>query len=351
MKFGILFTSQPDPATEPYPHRSVHQRVADQVMLADRLGYDCAWIAEHHVSTKYGIMPDPLTFIAYLANKTSQIRLGSGIMTLPLHDILRLAENVALVDILTGGRLTLGVGSGYRKYEFEALNADFEQRRDNQVEGLEVLMRMLAGHKIDHDGKFFNFHIGGDYEILPHTLQQPCPPLYMAAASEQSIGLGAKYGAGLLLSTLTPVSELTEAAEFYRSCLPSTETSYSQNPAFGEIDVARFVYVAETDEKARAESAEGITRHVSSFTHGQTSGYLGTVSPAGTKVYSDVTYDRLVEDTILHGSPETVVQKIESLRERTGATSLMLHFPPYYGADQTSDMLKTFAETVMPKFR
>jgi alkanesulfonate monooxygenase SsuD/methylene tetrahydromethanopterin reductase-like flavin-dependent oxidoreductase (luciferase family) len=350
MKFGILFTSQPDPATEPYPHRAVHDRVAKQVVLADQLGYDYAWIAEHHASTKYGIMPDPLTYIAYLATQTSRIKLGSGIMTLPLHNILRLAENVALVDILTGGRLVLGIGSGYRKYEFDALNVDFDQRRDIQVEGLKVLMEMFSAHRIDHSGKYFKFQISGDYEILPHTLQQPCPPLYMAAASKQSIGLGASFGAGLLLSTLTPVSELVEAAEFYRASLANTVTPYDKNPAFGDIDVARFVYVAESDEKAREESAEGIVRHVSSFTQGQTSGYLGTVSPAGKQLYSDVSYDKLIEDTILHGSPKTVVEKIESLTERTGATSLMLHFPPYYGADKTSEMLTTFAESIIPKF-
>ncbi|MFF7944710.1 LLM class flavin-dependent oxidoreductase [Nocardia gamkensis] len=351
MKFGILFTSQPNPDTEPYPHRAVHERVISEVVEADRLGYDYAWIAEHHVSTRYGIMPDPLTFIAHLAPQTSQIRLGTGVMTLPLQNILRLAENTALVDILTNGRLMLGVGSGYRKYEFEALGGNFDGRRDVQVEALEVLMTLLTEHRIDHHGDHFDISVGGDYEVLPHSLQQPYPPLYMAAASEQSIGLGARFGLGLLLSTLMPFGEVAEVSAFYREKCDQTAEVYTQNPGFRDIDLARFVYVADTDAEAKAQSAEGIMRHIASFTQGQTSGYLGTVNAGDRKIYSEIDYDKLTQETILHGSPETVVDRIKEIEERTGATSLMLHFPPYYGPERTAATLEMFAETVMPKFR
>jgi alkanesulfonate monooxygenase SsuD/methylene tetrahydromethanopterin reductase-like flavin-dependent oxidoreductase (luciferase family) len=351
MKFGILFTSQPNPDTEPYPHREVHERVKREVIAADRLGYDYAWIAEHHVSTKYGIMPDPMTFIAHLAPLTERIRLGTAVMTLPLQNVLRLAENAALVDILTGGRLMLGVGSGYRKYEFDALNANFDARRDIQVEALEVLMTMLTEHRVDHTGDHLSFKVGGDYEILPHSLQTPYPPLYMAAASEQSIGLGARFGLGLLLSTLMPFGEVAGVAEFYRGQCEQTDPKYAQNPGFGDIDVARFVYVADTDAKAKAESEEGILRHVSSFTQGQTSGYLGTVNAGDKQFYSESDYDKLTQETILHGSPETVVDRIKELQQRTGATSLMLHFPPYYGPERTAATIELFAESVIPKFQ
>lgn len=351
MKFGILFTSQPNPDTEKYPYRAVHQRVVEDVIEADRLGYDYAWIAEHHASNKYGIMPDPFMLIANLATQTKQIKLGTAVMTLPLHNVLRLAEETALADILTDGRFMLGLGSGYRKYEFDAFDVNFDERRDIQGEGLPLLLDMLRTHKVDHRGKFFSHSVTGDYEIFPQSIQQPYPPAYVAAATERSIGLGAGLGLGLLLSTLSTIPEVGKQTKFYREQCAQTPNEYRVNPAFGDVDVARFVYVAESDEEARQESSEGIVRHIESFTQGQTSGYLGNVSATGKELYKKVEYDRLTESTILHGSVETVVAGIERLRDETGATSLMLHFPPYYGPERTREVLARFAEAVIPKFR
>ncbi len=126
MEFGVLFTSHPNHATEPYPHRAVHARVTAEIQAADRLGYDTAWVAEHHFSNQYGIMPDVFTYMGYLAAQTSRIRLGTAVVTVPLYDPIRVVENMAFVDILSGGRVVLGLGSGYRPYEFEGFGRDFD---------------------------------------------------------------------------------------------------------------------------------------------------------------------------------------------------------------------------------
>ena len=127
MEFGILFTSHPNTEAEPYPHRDVHARVTRQVVRADEIGFDYAWVAEHHFSNEYGIMPDVFVYAAYLAALTKRIKLGTAVVTLPLANPLRVAENTAFVDILSNGRFALGLGSGYRKYEFEGFGADFER--------------------------------------------------------------------------------------------------------------------------------------------------------------------------------------------------------------------------------
>src|ERR1700741_4400514 len=138
MEFGVLFTSPPNTEAEPYPHRGVHHRVTRQSLRADELGFDYAWIAEHHFSNEYGIMPDVFVYAGYLAALTKRIKIGTAVATLPLAHPVRVAENTAFVDILRNGRFQLGLGSGYRKYEFEGFGADFEGRRDTQEEALTV---------------------------------------------------------------------------------------------------------------------------------------------------------------------------------------------------------------------
>ena len=171
MEFGILFTSHPNTEAEPYPHRDVHARVTRQVIRADEIGYDYAWVAEHHFSNEYGIMPDVFVYAAYLAALTKRIKLGTAVVTLPLANPLRVAENTAFVDILSNGRFALGLGSGYRKYEFEGFGADFEGRRDVQEEALPLLMELFHNKRADHHGDHFNVKVDGGYELFPHALQ------------------------------------------------------------------------------------------------------------------------------------------------------------------------------------
>ena len=187
MEFGILFTSHPNVDLEPYPHRDVHARVTREIMRADALGFDYAWVAEHHFSNEYGIMPDVFVYAAYLAAVTKQIKIGTAVVTLPLANPLRVAENAAFVDILSNGRFALGLGSGYRKYEFDGFGVDFDARRDIQEEALPLLMQIFHDKRSAHRGKYFNFKVDGEYELFPHALQQPHPPIFLAGATELAV--------------------------------------------------------------------------------------------------------------------------------------------------------------------
>lgn len=349
MEFGILFTSHPNTEVEPYPHRDVHARVTRQVVRADELGFDYAWVAEHHFSNEYGIMPDVFVYAAYLAALTKRIKLGTAVVTLPLANPLRVAENTAFVDILSQGRFALGLGSGYRKYEFDGFGADFDRRRDIQEEALPLLMELFHNKRADHHGEFFNFKVDGAYELFPHPLQQPHPPIFLAGATDRSIGVAGKMGFGLFLSSWTPFPELGRQAAYYRKALDETPEALRGNPARGHVDVARWVYVAESDGAAKRDSEAGIMRNLQHFGSGHTSGYLGTVSQdVGAKPRD---YDSLTRDIILHGSPATVIAKIEELHAAARNASIMLHFPPWYGAEKALASLELFAAEVMPKFK
>lgn len=348
MKFGILFTSHPNVDREPYPHRDVHARVTAEIVEADRLGYDTAWIAEHHFSNTYGILPDPFSYMGYLSAKTEQIRFGTAVMTVPLYNPVRIAENTAFIDILSGGRITLGLGSGYRPYEFEGFGVPFDERRDIQEEAIPLILDAMHGKPLEHKGTYFTAQVAGDYELFPASVQRPHPPLYMAGGTERSIGFAADHGFGLMLSTLPSAESLAGQIDFYRARVKNAPAPWNANPACGEVDIARWVYVAESDDQARADSEDGILRHLAHFMGKSTAGYLGSVSEKGADTLN---YDDLLETTLLHGSPETVTRKLRALAETTGLTSLMLHYPPYFGTEKARKSLRLFAEKVMPQFR
>lgn len=348
MEFGILFTSHPNAEAEPYPHRDVHARVTKEIEFADQLGFDTAWVAEHHFSNQYGIMPDVFSYMSYLAARTERIKLGAAVVTLPLYEPLRVVENMAFVDILSEGRVILGLGSGYREYEFEGFGRNFEARRDVQEEAIDMILEGIHKRQINHEGKHFKARVDGEFEIFPVAVQQPHPPLFMGAGTERSMAYAAHHGFGLMLSTLPGIDALAKQIQFYRSELAKAPAPLDQNPAFGCVDLARWVYVAESDEQARKESEAGILKHFEHFASKLTSGYLGSVSEKGA---GDLDYDNLARTTLVHGSPETVIARLRELRDRTGMTSLLVHYPPYYGHEKAMKSLRLFAEKVMPVLR
>jgi alkanesulfonate monooxygenase SsuD/methylene tetrahydromethanopterin reductase-like flavin-dependent oxidoreductase (luciferase family) len=242
----------------------------------------------------------------------------------------------------------LGLGSGYRPYEFAGLGRDFERRHEIQAEASELVLELLHRRRADHEGPFFRSTIDGDYELFPVSVQEPHPPLFMAAGSDGSTAFAARHGFGLMLSTLPSFASLTRQIELYRSHLDETPAPLDRNPSFGDVGIARWVYVAETDAEAKRDSEEGILRHLRAFAGAGTAGYLGKVSE---KSGDDLDYDELAETTLLHGSPETVIARLRALEEQTGLASLLLHYPPYYGHERTLRSIRLFAEHVLPRFR
>jgi len=251
MRVGILMTSHPDPATEPYPHQSVHARVTREVLEAEALGFDNVWIAEHHFSNRYGILPDPFSYLAYLAAKTTRIKLGAAVMVVPLHHPMRIVENAAFVDILSDGRFQLGLGSGYRPYEFEGLGVSYEERRKIQAEALPLILDGFHKKRLTASGAYFNFDVQGDYEIFPQPIQTPHPPFYLAAGTEESIARAARNGFGLMQSTLPDLNAIGAHVDIYRSHMAEAPAPLNQNPAFGVEAAVDF------DQAGRAEVGPG----------------------------------------------------------------------------------------------
>src|SRR5437867_5167693 len=214
---------------------------------------------------QYGIMPDVFTYLGYLAAKTSRIRLGTAVVTVPLYEPVRVVENLAFIDILSGGRVMIGLGSGYRPYEFAGFGRDFAGRHARQEEAIVLILELLHTRRTTHQGPSFRATIAGEYEVFPVSLQQPHPPLFMAADTDRSMAYAARHGFGLMLSTLPSIETLARQVRFYREHVQEAPAPLDQNPACGNVDVARWVYVAETDEAAKRDTEAGIVRHISHF--------------------------------------------------------------------------------------
>ena len=220
-----------------------------------------------------------------------------------------------------------------------------------QEEAIPIILDLFRTGRVDRKGKYFTAVIDKDYELLPQSVQKPYPPLFLAGATDRSIGVAGRLGFGLMLSTLTPFDGLAKQAAHYRANLAQAPKEARSNPAFGQIDVARWVYVAETDAKAKKDTEEGLLRHLRHFFGGHQSGYLGQVSQGKDSVANALDYDTLARSTIIHGSPSTVVERIQELAAKTGLGSLMVHYPPWYGTEKAKASLEMLSREVMPRVR
>src|SRR5262245_60058531 len=214
MKFGIL--SLLDHYPEDCSEEQYYKNFFDEVTYAEELGFDTVWIGEHHFD-RY-ICPAPQIVAAAIAQRTTNMRIGTAIVLLPHHNPIRLAEDYALVDLLSGGRLDFGVGRGFIKATYDSFNQVMGESRERFQEWLEIIKRAWTQETFSYEGKFHTFH---NVTMLPRPVQKPMPPIYMAAAlSPESFVNAGKQGHSLILAPfLQPLSTLKEQVQLYRQAL------------------------------------------------------------------------------------------------------------------------------------
>src|SRR4051812_38426141 len=177
MQFGAFFLIQ-----HPEPEQGIPARYAEvfeQVELVDRLGFDIAWFAEPHFSN-YGLATNPLLLCVRAAERTRQIRLGTAVLVTPFYHPLRMAEDIALADVFSGGRLVIGLGRGYQQYEFDRFNVPIEDSRELFTEAVELLLKALTQPTFTHSGNHWQIP---ECTVFPRVLQQPLPPVWAAATT------------------------------------------------------------------------------------------------------------------------------------------------------------------------
>jgi alkanesulfonate monooxygenase SsuD/methylene tetrahydromethanopterin reductase-like flavin-dependent oxidoreductase (luciferase family) len=179
MQFGLLYDFRNPPEWR-MPNERLYAQTLEQIVFAEQLGFDAVWVSEHHF-VEDGYCPSVLTMAAHIAARTARVRIGTSVLLLPFHDPLRVAEDAATVDILSGGRLDLGIGLGYRAEEFEVFGFPRRQRPSRFEENLAVLRVAWGGEPFTHRGRYRR--IDTPIRVTPQPLQQPHPPIWCAASS------------------------------------------------------------------------------------------------------------------------------------------------------------------------
>ena len=252
MKFDLLYELQmPKPHDARSEHRCYHEAL-EQIELADRLGYDTVWEVEHHFLTEFAHSSAPEVFLAAASQRTKNIRLGHGVVLLPhkFNHPIRVAERVAALDIVSNGRVEFGTGRS-SQFEQQGFGIDPNESRDMWQESLEMIPRMWTEETFSHEGRFVQVP---PRSIHPKPLQQPHPPIWMAATSPQSWELAAQNGIGILgLTIFVSVPQLEERVRAYRAAIAGAKPVGKRlNDRVGAFTI---VHVAETKEQAIANGA------------------------------------------------------------------------------------------------
>lgn len=194
MELGVLYDLR-NPASSGISNTEVYAETLDHIAHMEALGFDVCWITEHHfIDDSY--LPSVLGFAAAVAARTTRITIGTAVLLLPLHDPIKVAEESAVVDLLSGGRFRLGVGLGYKLQEFDAFGVDRRLRGSMMDEGIEVIRRAWDDGPFTFRGRHFSYT---DLDVTPKPHQRPGPEIWLAGRAPRPIDRAARAGDGLIL--------------------------------------------------------------------------------------------------------------------------------------------------------
>lgn len=344
MKLGVMEIFQQAPGSSP---KKILDDAIALAKLAEELGYESYWMAEHHFSD-YGIMGSPLLMAAVIAQHTTRIKIGVAVLVLPFYDPVRLAEEIAIVDWLSDGRLQIGVGRGYQPAEFRGFRVDQTKSRAIADEMLEVMKLAWTQDNFTFDGEFYK--IDG-LTVLPRPMQQPHPPVYHAAVSMDSFRIAGEAGKPILTSpNFTPISTVRKQMDIYTSSL--SEAGY--DPASFNKPLMQKVYIGVDERDAYDTPKEAAMSY-----HRQLAKLVvepGKAPPKGyekwTKISENMealTYDQVFEQGSIFATADVAVEKLKELKD--AGVDKFLAWPRFGGMDHESAMRTTrlLAEEVIPR--
>jgi alkanesulfonate monooxygenase SsuD/methylene tetrahydromethanopterin reductase-like flavin-dependent oxidoreductase (luciferase family) len=333
MRFGTFHLME-RPFTKSEPQ--VYREHLEQIRVADAIGYDAVWLTEHHFSSvpyvpdvdgEYCISASPFAMACAVSQITENVRIGSAVKVLPLEHPLRTAEDVAMADILSGGRIDFGCGLGYRKYEFDGLDVSMDEKLERYKEALEIIRGVWTTEEFSYDGAFWKVP---RLTLVPRTVQQPHPPVWIASRYTPRDVVDFALDKGYkLLAAWQPAHEL----RITYGMVQEARAEMGISGADTDFACIRHVFVGESDADARRQGSEAIEYYLKSTVQ---------FRPVGD-------HER---EQMIFGGPETCIEKVRELEQEAGINNLICWMN--FGALPLETVLRSmrlFAEEVMPKFQ
>ena len=349
MKFALFILAswtEKDPGAQ----SRIYGEALEQIQYAEEMGFDSVWIAEHH-SSRYGIFPSLMPIVSYIAARTKKIRIGTGVSVLPFHNPILLAEESAMVDVLSNGRLEFGVGRGSADYEYGNFGIDFGTRDVRFQEVLDIILGLWTTTRFTYHGEFYQVN---DLTLAPSPLQKPHPPVFLAVSrTAASVDVAVSRDLPILTSFSTLEADNLGLFSLYeeRCAAAGKPANLDRMPYF------RFVYLAADEEEAKEYPRESLTwvRDLGGYRRTLTHGEEINVDLdhwRRTRPVDPASYESELETTTYFGTPEDCVRRIRKLQKE--------HNIGYFGASMSFGSMEhakvmrsmeLFAKEVMPKFR
>jgi natural product biosynthesis luciferase-like monooxygenase protein len=347
MKFSLLHL----PTYFPEVHGSeaqFYQSILAQCDRAETHGFHSVWFAEHHFHNYGGHIPSVPVLASAVAQRTKNIRLGSGICLIPLQDPIRVAEQYAMLDCLSGGRLEFGIGRGFQKMEYDAFERDMGDSRALFEEAHDIIMKAWTCKEFSHDGKFRKLkHI----EVTPKPVQK-LPPVYVACIfTEESFEWTGKMGYNLMtVPYASPDPKfIIGRINHFRA---ARETA--GHAGAGEVLGVYHFYCGETNEQAEAETRGPMMRYIQAVVESnKEAAYSGEYKmyKALPQAFAGTTYESLYPNRVIFGDPDQCANRIREITAM-GVTNISLLID--FGGIELAKMMASldrFARHVMPRFK
>ena len=334
MKFGLGLSVQHSPEDSQAGRFQEH---LEQVRLASAVGFDSVWASQHYLSAPFSYF-QPIPVLARVAAEAGTMSLGTGVLLLPLHHPVEIAEQIATLDVISGGRFIFGVGLGYRDVENHAMGQDPRERVGRLVEGLEVIERLWTGEPVSYAGRHFTLN---NIRISMPPLQRPRPPIWMAANADGGVKRAARLGDAWLMNPHATLETLERQQDLFRK----TRKALGKPPT-AEIPLIKECYLAPDHAAAVAEARPFLGPKYEAYRQWEQDKAL----PAGESFASD--FEALARDRFLLGDPARVREEIARYRERLGVTTMIVRVQ-WPGMEQAKVLrsIRLLGEHVFPHLR
>ncbi len=346
MRFGAHYLPTYVPELDG-PEPEFYRRMFEQTELLDALGYRDVWVTEHHFHEYGGTIPHPPTFLAAVARGTRQIHLGVAISVLPLHNPLQVAEDYAMLDVISGGRLEFGVGRGSTPAEFGDFRIDPADSPVRMREAMQIIQSAWDDGVVNFHGQLFAYE---NVHVLPRPVQRPHPPIWVGASrSDDTYRWAGEHGYHLMtLPYMYEPAVLQHSIGVYREALAAA----GYDPASREILGKFHIYVADSNEAAQREAASYYERY-SAVAAARTPRSTVEVIPRQNQARARHDFAaEVATGNIIAGDPARCIEIIRYWQETASLTTISGTF--YFGGmpqEMALANIRRFAETVMPAFR